>query len=165
MAGLAALAPYPQARHGRPLAAERVRSLLDVEVAPETRTAVGGCLDPRPDSTDESSKQVVVARSATHPALEPNGTPDGGVDRTTASRGFSLGRGAALFDPRSRCDLRKRGWRHDQRHGNRSRSHRSAISLVKSIRGTADRIHSPRVFGSRHRLERELVAPHSAKLF
>src|SRR4030095_4612531 len=92
----------------------------------------------------------VVARSATHPALEHYGTPDGGVDRTTTSRGFSLGRSPALFDPRSRCDLRKRGWRHDQRHGNRSRSHRSAISLAKSIRGTADRIHSPRVFGSRH---------------
>ena len=30
----------------------------------------------------------LVARSATHPALEHNGTPDGGVDRTTASRGF-----------------------------------------------------------------------------
>src|SRR4029434_1363454 len=195
VAGLAALAPYPQARHGRPLAAERVRSLLDMEVAPETRTTVGDCLDPRPDSTDESSKQVVgspsnpwrapqvgnrssaidcrqvsaanaqttlanvanvphqshdadgfegllygadchlsgavrfprvVARPATHPALEHNGTPDGGVDRTTASRGFSLGRSPALFDPRSRCDLRKRGWRHHQRYGNRSRSHRSA---------------------------------------
>src|SRR5215470_7323187 len=33
MAGVAALAPYPEARHGRPLASERVRSLLDVEVA------------------------------------------------------------------------------------------------------------------------------------
>src|SRR5215813_10393161 len=157
MAGVAALAPYPEARHGRPLASERVRSLLDVEVAPKTRATGGGCLDSRPDSTDESSQQVVgstenpwrapqvgnrsgaidcrevsaanaqttlanvanvphesygadgfdgllhgtdghlsrairfprvVARSATHTALEHNGTPDGGVDRTTASRSF-----------------------------------------------------------------------------
>src|SRR5262249_48589979 len=33
----------------------------------------------------------VVARSATHTALEHNGTPDGGVDRATTSRSFSLG--------------------------------------------------------------------------
>jgi hypothetical protein len=32
----------------------------------------------------------VVARSATHTALEHNGTPDGGVDRATASRSFPL---------------------------------------------------------------------------
>ena len=50
-------------------------------------------------------------------------------------------------------------------HGHRSRNHGTAISLAKSVRGAADWIHSPRVFGSRHRLERRLVAPHSAKLF
>src|SRR5215831_5303268 len=33
----------------------------------------------------------IVARSSTHIALEHNGTPDGGVDRATASRSFSLG--------------------------------------------------------------------------
>src|SRR5262249_11469523 len=33
MAGVAALAPHAEARHGRPLASESVRSLLDVEVA------------------------------------------------------------------------------------------------------------------------------------
>jgi hypothetical protein len=41
----------------------------------------------------------------------------------------------------------------------------TAISLAKSIREAADRIDSLRVSGLRHRLERELVAPHSAKLF
>src|SRR5215469_10054208 len=218
MTGVAALAPYPEARHGRPLASERVRSLLDVEVAPKARATGAGCLDSRPDSTDESSQQAVgstenpwrahqvgnrsgaidcwqvsaanaqptlayvanvpheshgadgfdgllhgadghlsgairfprvVARSATHIALEHNGTPDGGVDRATASRSFSLGGSAALFDPRSRCDFRERNWRNDQGHGHRSRSYGSAISLAKSICGAADRIHSPRVFGSR----------------
>src|SRR5215813_11225764 len=59
MAGVAALAPYPEARHGPPLASERVRSLLDVEVAPKARATGGGCLDSRPDSTDESVQQVV----------------------------------------------------------------------------------------------------------
>ena len=64
-----------------------------------------------------------------------------------------------------RCDLRKRGWRNDPRDGHRSRYHGTAISLAKSVRGAADWIDSPRVFGSRHRLERRLVASHSAKLF
>jgi hypothetical protein len=59
VAGLAALAPYPQARHGRPLAAERIRSLLDVQVAPGTGKPGGGRLASGPDSTDESSEQVV----------------------------------------------------------------------------------------------------------
>src|SRR5215469_1475058 len=37
MAGAAALAPHPEARHSRPLASECVRSLLDVEVAAKAR--------------------------------------------------------------------------------------------------------------------------------
>src|SRR5215475_13548815 len=56
LAGMAALAPHPEARHGRPLASERVRSLLDMEVAAKARATDGGCLDSRPDSTDESSQ-------------------------------------------------------------------------------------------------------------
>src|SRR5215510_1672113 len=59
MAGVAALAPHPEARHGRPLASECVRSRLDMEVAPKIRATGGGCLDSRPDSTDESSQQAV----------------------------------------------------------------------------------------------------------
>src|SRR5215813_3271924 len=47
MAGVAALAPYPEARHGRPLTSECVRSLLDVEVAPKARATGGGRLDSR----------------------------------------------------------------------------------------------------------------------
>src|SRR5215471_1393957 len=62
MAGVAALAPYSEARHdsearhGRPLASECVRSLLDVEVAPQARATGGGGLDSRPDSTDGSGQ-------------------------------------------------------------------------------------------------------------
>src|SRR5215469_17077671 len=37
MAGVAALAPHPETRHGRPLASERVRSLLDIEVPAKAR--------------------------------------------------------------------------------------------------------------------------------
>ena len=42
MAELAQLAPYSEARHGHRLASQRIRSLLDVEVAPETGTTGGG---------------------------------------------------------------------------------------------------------------------------
>src|SRR5262249_62277134 len=58
MAGVAARAPVSEARHGRPLASECVCSLLDVEVTPKARATGGGCLDSRPDSTDESSQQA-----------------------------------------------------------------------------------------------------------
>ena len=62
---LALLAAYLEARHGQPLASESVRPLLDVEVAPETETTDGGRLHSRPDSTDESSEQIVGSTS--HP--------------------------------------------------------------------------------------------------
>src|SRR5215813_5475218 len=68
-----------KARHGRPLASERVRSLLDVEVAAKARATGGGCLDSRPDSTDGSSQQAVG--STENPWRAPQvGNRSGAID-------------------------------------------------------------------------------------
>src|SRR5262245_48697778 len=72
---------------------------------------------------------------------------------------------AKVSDAGSRCDFwRSRGCPH-QEHGDRRSGHSSAIALAESICGTPDRIDSARVPGSRHRVERDVDAADSAKLF
>ena len=50
-------------------------------------------------------------------------------------------------------------------HGDKGSGHGGAIAVAKSIRGAANRIHSPGVPGPRDCVEREVVAADSAKLF
>lgn len=64
---------------------------------------------------------------------------------------------AQVFDPRSRCNLRKGCHRSRERHGDRGSGQGGAIALAKSIRGAANRIHSPGVPGPRDCVEREVV--------
>ena len=100
-----------------------------------------------------------------HRALQRHGTPNRKVDHTADSRGVSMGRSTAVSDPRSGCDLRKGHRRNHQRDGHRRSGYRAAIAMAKSVCGAADRIHSPGVPGSHHRVEREIVASDSAPLF
>src|SRR5437879_3426561 len=95
----------------------------------------------------------------------PDLTPDRRVDRATDSRSVSVGPSAAVFDPGSRCNLRRSIRCPHEEHGDRRSSHSSAFALAKSVRGTTDRIDSPRVPGSRHRVERDVAAADSAQLF
>jgi putative transposase len=74
------------------------------------------------------------------------------------SRSVSVGRSAQVFDPPSRCKLRKRSHRSCESHGDKGSGHGGAIALAKSIRGAANRIHSPGVPGPRDCVERKVVA-------
>jgi hypothetical protein len=91
-------------------------------------------------------------------------TRDRRMDRTADSRSVSVGRSAPVLDPRSRCNLRKRSYRSRERHGHKGSGHGGAIALAKSIRGAANRIHSPGVPGPRDCVEREVVAADPPKL-
>jgi len=59
LAGLATLAAHLEAGHGRPLASERVRLLLDVEVSPSSGKTACGLSHSRLDSTNVPSQLLV----------------------------------------------------------------------------------------------------------
>src|ERR1035438_2335795 len=107
----------------------------------------------------------VIARPSAHRALQRYGTPNRKLDRTADSRSVSVGRSTAVPDPRSRCDLRKRHGRNHEGDGHRRSGYRAAVALAKSVCGAANRIDSPGVPGSHHRMEREILVSDSAQLY
>ena len=106
-----------------------------------------------------------VACSTSHSALPCDGAPDPGVDNTTASGSVSVGPSTEISAARSRCDLWLRVRRHHERHGCGGSGNGTASALAKSIRRTAGGFHPARMSGPHHCVEREIVAPDSAKLF
>ena len=85
--------------------------------------------------------------------------------RFCQQRSVSLESGAEVCAARSRCDLRSRLRRHDERDGHGGSDERAAIALAKSVCGADRRFHSSRMSGPRHRVERAVVAPLIAQLF
>jgi hypothetical protein len=98
-------------------------------------------------------------------ALPGDRTPQPGVDYAAAARGVSLGAGTQIPGARSRSDLRSRLFRHDQRHGDGRSKERAPSALAESLRGAADRFHSPRMFGPCDGVESSILASNSAQLF
>src|SRR5882724_4587692 len=85
----------------------------------------------------------------------------GGVDRTAAHRGFSLGRCSGLHDPGPRSDLWRRRHTPIASHGHSGQTDCTGLTLAEWLCRTADRIDPARVFGPHHRLGRGTSAPDS----
>jgi hypothetical protein len=87
--------------------------------------------------------------------------PDGGVDRTAAHRGFSLGRRPGLHDPGPRSDLWHRRHTPIASYGHSGQTDCRGVTLAEPLCRTADRIDPARVFGPHHGLGRGTSAPDS----
>ena len=84
-----------------------------------------------------------------HPAQEWTIATDAGS--------VSLESGAEICAARSRCDLRSRLCRHDERDGHGESDKRAAIALAKSVCGADRRFRSSRMSGPRYGVERRTL--------
>src|SRR5882724_3167914 len=90
--------------------------------------------------------------------------PDGGVGCTSDHRGFSLGWRSALYDPRSRSNLRHCRHAPTACHGHPRQANCTGLALAEQLCRTADRIDPARVFGPHHCPGRGTSASDSEKL-
>src|SRR6202171_189271 len=80
---------------------------------------------------------------------------------TPGHRGFSLGWGSALYDPRPRWDLRHCCHTPIARHAHPGQAYRTGFTLAEWLCRAFDRIDPARVLGPHHCLQRGASAPDS----
>ena len=148
-----------QSRHSRRLAQERIPFVLDMESPSwQARAAQGTARGSGSDSDDEPQQPSrwgaprirgellkfcplpdpvriprVGSRSATHPPLRRNGSPNRGVDSPATPRSISMGQCTSLSAAGSRPDLPPRVHRAGEGAWNQRSVVGAAIAVAKGV--------------------------------